>query len=67
MQLVQAAVAELADACDSKSHGKPYGSESHQRHYKAWNSRTQKVQVPCLFVLFIILINYNAIYPARYG
>lgn len=26
-----AAVAELADAYDSKSYGKPYGFESHQR------------------------------------
>lgn len=29
----QAAVAELADAYDSKSYGKPYGFKSHQRHF----------------------------------
>ena len=29
-----AAVAELADAYDSKSYGKPYGFESHQRQEK---------------------------------
>ena len=31
--LTSAAVAELADAYDSKSYGKPYGFESHQRHH----------------------------------
>ena len=30
----EAAVAELADAHDSKSCGKPYGFDSHQRHYE---------------------------------
>lgn len=28
-----ATVAELVDALDSKSSGKPYGFESHQRHH----------------------------------
>lgn len=32
--IAHAAVAELADAYDSKSYGKPYGFESHQRHLK---------------------------------
>lgn len=30
----KAAVAELADAYDSKSYGKPYGFKSHQRHFR---------------------------------
>ena len=32
--ILHAAVAELADAYDSKSYGKPYGFESHQRQFR---------------------------------
>lgn len=46
-----AAVAELADAYDSKSYGKPYGFESHQRHLRSDFQQEQPSKQRAFFAL----------------